>query len=96
MPIMKTKDQNFMTFHREACEALNEATRNVRAKGACLPQADQITALTMAHLRVAAMLLAEMPEIDPAIFDGEMTKHVANTIKQVAEHNEWKRKQAMT
>jgi hypothetical protein len=46
----------------------------------------------MAHLRVAAMLLAERPEIDPAIFDGEMTKHVSRAAEQIAEYNEFKRK----
>jgi hypothetical protein len=70
-------DKEYMPFYRAACHALNEATHKVRSKGAKLSQIDQITALTMAHLRVAALLLAERPEIDPAIFDGEMTKHVA-------------------
>jgi hypothetical protein len=74
---MSDNDKEYMRFYRAACNALNTATQKVRAKGTKLSQIDQISALTIAHLRVAALLLAERPEIDPAIFDGEMTKHVA-------------------
>lgn len=74
---MSDNDEEYLPFYRAACAALHAATHKVRAKGTKLSQIDQISALTMAHLRVAALLLAERPEIDPAIFDGEMTKHVA-------------------
>jgi hypothetical protein len=107
---MSADDKEYMPFYRTACDALNAATQKVRAKGTKLSQIDRISALTMAHLRVAAMaatgkaradsaaalatsvLLAERPEIDPAIFDGEMTKHVSRAAKQIADYNDWKHK----
>jgi hypothetical protein len=92
---MSDNDKEYMRFYRAACDALNAATQKVRAKRTKLSQVDQISALTMAHLRVAAMLLAERPEIDPAIFDGEMTKHVSRAAKQIADYNDWKRKARM-
>jgi hypothetical protein len=91
----KDDDKEYMPFYRVACDALNAATQEIRSKGTKLSQIDQITALVMAHLRVAALLLAERPEIDPAIFDGEMTKHVSSAVKQIAEYNEFKRKAGM-
>jgi hypothetical protein len=84
-------DQAYMRFYRAACDALAGASRKIRSKGTKLSQIDQISALTMAHLRVAALLLAERPEIDPAIFDGEMTRHVSAALKLIAENNEYKR-----
>jgi predicted alpha-1,6-mannanase (GH76 family) len=96
---MRADDETFTRFYREACDALMEATQKVRrTKGKKLSQIDQIAALVMAHLRIAGLLLAERPEIDPAIFDGEMTRHVAMTVKQISEitnYDEWKRKAAM-
>jgi hypothetical protein len=68
---MSDDDKEYMPFYRVACDALNEATHKVRSKGAKLSQIDQISALTMAHLRVAALLLAEM------------TKHVARAASSV-------------
>jgi hypothetical protein len=95
---MRADDETFTRFYREACDAVMEATQNVRStKGRKLSQIDQIAALVMAHLRVAGLLLAERPEIDPAIFDGEMTKHVAMTVKQIAEitdYDKWKKRKA--
>jgi hypothetical protein len=91
-----TKDDGaYSRFYRAACDALADASRNVRLEGAQLPLADQITALALAHLRVVALLLAETPGIDPAIFDGEMTRHVSLARKQIAECNEFRRKAGM-
>jgi hypothetical protein len=52
--------------------------------------------MALAHLRVVAVMLAERPEIDPAIFDGEMTRHVALIREQIAELESFKRKQGIS
>jgi hypothetical protein len=89
-------DEAYSRFYRFACDVLASASRKARAKGKHLPLADQIAAMALAHLRVVAVMLAERPEIDPAIFDGEMTRHVALIREQIAELESFKRKQGIS